>query len=147
MASAGSYANLHLAPDNHASTPPLRFYRPDALPAAQLTASKHWSLKSSKAVITLVDGVCGTVEVHRQRRYRESSVQHSGEVDWTMQLTAVHSRQQLNPSDTHVRQPLATEHTACHTHTHTHNACTSLTACHCRLVGWSRVFNAPLDII
>ena len=28
--------------DNHASTPPLSFYRPDALPAAQPTASKHW---------------------------------------------------------------------------------------------------------
>jgi len=27
--------------DNHASTPPLSFYRPDALPAAQPTASKH----------------------------------------------------------------------------------------------------------
>jgi len=27
--------------DNHASTSPLRFYRPDALPAAQPTASKH----------------------------------------------------------------------------------------------------------
>jgi len=27
--------------DNHASTPPLSFYRPDALPAAQSTASKH----------------------------------------------------------------------------------------------------------
>jgi len=27
--------------DNHASTPPLTFYRPDALPAAQPTASKH----------------------------------------------------------------------------------------------------------
>ena len=27
--------------DNHASTPPLFFYRPDALPAAQPTASKH----------------------------------------------------------------------------------------------------------
>jgi len=26
---------------NHASTPPLFFYRPDALPAAQPTASKH----------------------------------------------------------------------------------------------------------
>ena len=26
---------------NHASTPPLSFYRPDALPAAQPTASKH----------------------------------------------------------------------------------------------------------
>ena len=30
-----------LQTDNHASTPPF-FYRPDALPAAQPTASKHW---------------------------------------------------------------------------------------------------------
>ena len=31
-----------LQTDNYASTPPLCFYRPDALPAAQPTASKHW---------------------------------------------------------------------------------------------------------
>jgi len=30
-----------LQTDNHASTPPLTFYRPDALPAAHSTASKH----------------------------------------------------------------------------------------------------------
>jgi len=30
-----------LQPNNHASTPPLSFYRPDALPVAQPTASKH----------------------------------------------------------------------------------------------------------
>ena len=30
-----------LQTDIHASTPPLSFYRPDALPAAQPTASKH----------------------------------------------------------------------------------------------------------
>ena len=30
-----------LETDNHASTPPLCFYRPDALPVAQPTASKH----------------------------------------------------------------------------------------------------------
>jgi len=30
-----------LQTDNHASTPPLSFYRPDAFPAAQPTASKH----------------------------------------------------------------------------------------------------------
>jgi len=30
-----------LQTDNHASTPPLSFYRPDAIPAAQPTASKH----------------------------------------------------------------------------------------------------------
>ena len=31
-----------LQTDNHASTPLLSFYRPDALPAAQPTASEHW---------------------------------------------------------------------------------------------------------
>ena len=31
-----------LQTDNHSNTPPLSFYRPDALPAAQPTASKHW---------------------------------------------------------------------------------------------------------
>ena len=31
-----------LQTDNHASTPPLSFYRPDVLPAAQPIASKHW---------------------------------------------------------------------------------------------------------
>jgi len=30
-----------LQTDNHTSTPPLSFYRPDALPAAQPTPSKH----------------------------------------------------------------------------------------------------------
>jgi len=31
-----------LQTDNHASTPPLFFYRQDDLPAAQRTAAKHW---------------------------------------------------------------------------------------------------------
>jgi len=31
-----------LQTDNHASTSSLSFYRPDALPAAYPTASKHW---------------------------------------------------------------------------------------------------------
>jgi len=35
------YASLHLMPDSHANIPPLSFYKPDALPAAQPTASKH----------------------------------------------------------------------------------------------------------
>jgi len=30
--------------DNHASTPPLSIYRPDALPTAQPTASNHWRI-------------------------------------------------------------------------------------------------------
>jgi len=41
VASAGPYASL-LQTENHASTPPLSFFsRPDDLPAAQPTASKH----------------------------------------------------------------------------------------------------------
>jgi len=32
---------ISLLTDNRASTSPLSFYRPDALPAAQPTASKH----------------------------------------------------------------------------------------------------------
>ena len=44
MASAGPYASLHLATDRqpHQHPTTLFFYRPDALPAAQPTASKHW---------------------------------------------------------------------------------------------------------
>jgi len=36
---------LALQTDNHASTPQISFYRPDALPAAQPTVSKHCLLK------------------------------------------------------------------------------------------------------
>jgi len=44
MGVSGITANhLHLQTDNHASTSPLSSYRPDTLPAAQPTASKHWS--------------------------------------------------------------------------------------------------------
>jgi len=41
-----------LQTDNHASIPPLSFYRLDALPAAQPTASKHWrqSIEALKAL-------------------------------------------------------------------------------------------------
>ena len=35
---------ISLQTDNHARTPPLCFYRPDALPATQPTASKHFAL-------------------------------------------------------------------------------------------------------
>ena len=46
-----------LQSDNHASTPPLSFYRPDALPAAQPTASKHWR------DMTTVSSKCGITKV------------------------------------------------------------------------------------
>jgi len=41
-----------LLTDNHASTPQLSFYRPDALPAAQPTASKHFNAKALKEIKT-----------------------------------------------------------------------------------------------
>ena len=48
VASAGLYASLHLTSENHTSTPPLSFCRPDACPATQPTASKQWrQLKQS----------------------------------------------------------------------------------------------------
>jgi len=43
VAFAGPYANsLHLHTDNHTSSSSLDFYRPDAVPDAQPTVSKHW---------------------------------------------------------------------------------------------------------
>ena len=42
MASARPYASLHLNPDKTPTSHHSVFYRPDALPAAQPTVSKHW---------------------------------------------------------------------------------------------------------
>jgi len=42
-ASAGRCANSQHQTDNHANTSSVDFYRPDALPDAQPTVSKHWS--------------------------------------------------------------------------------------------------------
>ena len=43
VASAGPYANdMHLTQtDNHTNTSSLNFYRPDAVPEAQPTVSRH----------------------------------------------------------------------------------------------------------
>ena len=55
VASAGPYASLHLTPDRQpCQHPPLRFYRPDALPAAQPTASRHWRQYYSATQICLL---------------------------------------------------------------------------------------------
>jgi len=40
--------------DNHASTSPLSFYRPDAFPVAQPTASKHWRQHLSYGVMKIL---------------------------------------------------------------------------------------------
>jgi len=39
---------------NHISTSPQSFYRPDALPAAQPTASKHWKDNNNNNIIIIV---------------------------------------------------------------------------------------------
>ena len=44
----------HSRHDNHVNTPPLVFYRPDALPAAQPTASKHWRQKALNVLYVIL---------------------------------------------------------------------------------------------
>ena len=51
-----------LQTDNHASNPPLSFYRPDALPAAQATVSKHWRANSVPVMHKLQLIVCNLQE-------------------------------------------------------------------------------------
>jgi len=54
VASAGPYASLHLAPDNHASTPPLSFFtgRMPFLPPNQQRQSTE-GIKALKAIVTI----------------------------------------------------------------------------------------------
>jgi len=52
-----------LQTDNHTSTPPLSFYRPDALPAAQPTASKHWRQTRVNALIIIFELKCVPMQV------------------------------------------------------------------------------------
>ena len=49
-----------LQTDSHASTPPLSSYRPDALPAAQPTASKHWR-QLTVAVMMIMIAMDGSI--------------------------------------------------------------------------------------
>ena len=53
-----------LQTDNHADTSPLSFVRPDALPAAQPTASKHWRHCNVQNIATLCYTVGNTVYIH-----------------------------------------------------------------------------------
>ena len=43
-----------LQTDNHTSTPPLCFFRPDALPATQPTVSKHWRQIREHSVVFIL---------------------------------------------------------------------------------------------
>jgi len=50
-----------LQTDNHASTSSLSFYRPDALPAAQPTASKHCTALVEQFITLLMDRLSSDV--------------------------------------------------------------------------------------
>ena len=67
-----------LQTDNHTSTPPLSFYRPDALPAAQPTVSKHWRWILCSNIITEIALVLWT----RQWRCLEQSWSRDTIVMW-----------------------------------------------------------------
>jgi len=50
---------MSLQTDNNASTSPLSFYRPDALPAAQPTASKHWRWDNTPKLLGQISELLG----------------------------------------------------------------------------------------
>jgi len=50
---------------NHASTPPLSFYRPDALPAIQPTASQHWRQQEVLVIKTDFDNPAAAAAIIR----------------------------------------------------------------------------------
>ena len=70
VASAGPYASLHLAPGRLPCQHPTAqfFYRPDALPAAQPTASKHWRHKHWRlnTDLYIICVVCSLLESKRE---------------------------------------------------------------------------------
>jgi len=65
-----------LQTDYHTSTPPIIFYRPDALPSAQPIASKHWTIRyntrcyfnvRSKADMSQLNLPHGTHKAHKTK--------------------------------------------------------------------------------
>ena len=72
-----------LQTDKHTSTPPLSFYRPDALPAAQPTASKHWRQEETT--------VSANAPVGWERVLRRHSVSHDG-VQECLALSSIESK-------------------------------------------------------
>jgi len=52
-----------LQKDNHASTPPLSFYRPDALPGTEPTPSKHWNFNQVQKFCISHSGVAALYHV------------------------------------------------------------------------------------
>jgi len=73
------YTSLHT--DNHTSTSPLSFYRPDALSATQPTASKHWRqllpTKRRSLIITEQRSIFKTIQVVKAIQHKNASPPHT----------------------------------------------------------------------
>ena len=66
-----------LQTDNYASTPPLSFYRPDALPVTYLTASKHWRRTSfTHNAFVMSISILARGSFSAERSYAIRSVSH-----------------------------------------------------------------------
>ena len=122
MASAGLCASLHLASDTPAPHHSV-FYWPDALPAAQPTASKHWRLYChyrqlrQKILISIhtrtFNGPCaGTTRVNWYQKgktsldlneARDGGVLGCSSLSWTIcKQSAPHFRQITTPTVQHL---------------------------------------------
>ena len=96
-----------LQTDNHASTPPLIFYWPDALPAAQPTASKHWRhlrLLTHTHLTALFPGLPGSAGTRKVKPIwillKQETVSGSG-ISWAICKSAPRFRQITMPAPHH----------------------------------------------
>ena len=100
---------ISLQTDNHASTPPLSIYRPDALPAAQPTVSKHrrhkhWLSTTTTILLQPFNGLFSrTTWVSRYQKGKtiwilleQKTVSGSG-ISWAICKSAPRSRQITTP--------------------------------------------------
>ena len=95
---------ISLQTDNHASTPPLSFYRPDALPATQPTASKHWMPEPYIRLTALCPGLPGWAGNRKVKPnwilLKQETVSGSG-ISWDTCKSASRSRQITTPVPHH----------------------------------------------
>jgi len=89
VASAGSYTSLHLAPDRQ----PCQHTRPDALPATQRTASKHWrhsvTVTAKQMWFNCDVTAARNLRVHLSDRLHEVAASHNGIV-WAWSTSSVY---------------------------------------------------------
>ena len=91
-----------LQTDNHTSTPLLSFYRPDALPAAQPTVSKHWRRTHTQTRLTALcsgpPGWASTRKVKPSWILLKQETVSGSRIRWAICKSAPHSRQITMPA-------------------------------------------------